>query len=313
MKLVEVINLKKHFQSGLFRKRYIKAVDGISFQIAKGETFALAGESGCGKSTVGRCVLHLSEPTSGEIYFKGVNISKLDKAIKYFRKKMQIIFQDADSSLNPRMRVVDLILEPLKVHGLLNGQKRQEALQLMEMVSLPPDILARYPHELSGGQKQRVGIARAIALSPEFVVADEPAASLDISVQAQVIAIMKKLQEELGTAYLFISHNFRVIKIMADKLAVMYLGKFVEVGNADTVLNNPAHPYTQALLSAVPAPGLSARRQRIVFTGEIPSALHPPPGCRFHTRCPKVKKICSEVEPMLCEIENNHLVACHFA
>jgi len=313
VKLIEVKNLKKRFSSGMFRKSYVKAVDGISFEIARGETFALVGESGCGKSTVGRCVLHLIEPTSGEIYFKGVNISGLKGGIRRLRKKMQIIFQDADGSLNPRMRVFDLILEPLRVHRLLNGNEREKAFQLMELVSLTPDILERCPHELSGGQRQRVGIARAIALSPEFIVADEPAASLDLSVQAQMLDLMKRLQAELGIAYLFISHNLRVVKLMADKVAVMYLGKLVEVGDAGKIFYGSAHPYTQALLSAVSTTDSSAGRKRIVLEGEIPSPLNPPPGCRFHTRCPKAGKICSVVKPVLCEIEDRHLVACHFA
>ena len=314
VKLIEVKNLKKHFSSGMFRKNYVKAVDGISFEVARGETFALVGESGCGKSTVGRCVLHLIEPTSGEIYFKGVNISGLKgRSIRRLRKKMQIIFQDADGSLNPRMRVFDLILEPLRVHRLVNGNEKEKAFQLMELVSLTPDILDRCPHELSGGQRQRVGIARAMALSPEFIVADEPAASLDLSVQAQMLDLMKRLQAELGIAYLFISHNLRVIKLMADKVAVMYLGKLVEVGDAGKIFYGSVHPYTQALLSAVPTTDPSARRKRIVLEGEPPSPLDPPSGCRFHTRCPEAKAICSVVEPVLREIEDRHSVACHFA
>lgn len=297
----------------MFRKNYVRAVDGISFEIAKGETFALVGESGCGKSTVGRCVLHLIEPTSGEIRFKGVNISGLKGGIRSIRKKMQIIFQDADGSLSPRMRVFDLILEPLRVHRLLNGNENEKALRLMELVNLTPDILDRRPHELSGGQRQRVGIARAIALTPEFIVADEPAASLDLSVQAQMLDLMKRLQAELGIAYLFISHNLRVVKLMADKVAVMYLGRLVEVGDAKKIFHGSAHPYTQALLAAVPTAYPSARRKRIVLEGEIPSPLNPPSGCGFHTRCPEAGRICSEVEPAFREIEDRHLVACHFA
>jgi oligopeptide/dipeptide ABC transporter ATP-binding protein len=312
-KLLEVNNLKKRFSSGIFRKSYVKAVDGISFEIARGETFALVGESGCGKSTVGRCILHLLAPTSGEIYFKGVHISGLKRGLRRLRKKMQIIFQDTDGSLNPRMRVFDLILEPLRVHRLVNGRESEKAFELMEKVNLPFDILDRYPHELSGGQRQRVGIARAMALNPEFIVADEPTSSLDLSVQAQMLDLMKRLQTEFGTAYLFISHNLRVVKFIADKVAVMYLGKLVEVGDARIIFHAPAHPYTQALLSAVPTSDPLARRKRIVLEGEIPSPLNPPSGCRFHTRCPEARGICSEIEPVLCETEDRRLVACHFA
>jgi len=312
-KLVEVKNLKKHFTSGLFRKSYVKAVDGVSFEIGEGETFALVGESGCGKSTVGRCILRLIEPTSGEVYFNSENILGSNGNLRELRRKMQIIFQDGDGSLNPRMRVFDLLTEPLRVHRLINGQSREKAAGLMKLVNLTPDLLGRYPHELSGGQRQRIGIARAMSLNPEFVVADEPAASLDLSVQAQMLELMKRLQAEFGISYLFISHNLNVVKLMADRVAVMYLGKLVEVGDAEKIFNGSAHPYTQALLSAVPTTDPSARRKRIVLKGEIPTPLNPPSGCRFHPRCPEAMGICSEIEPRLQEIGTGHSVACHFA
>ncbi len=313
VKLIEVKDLKKRFSSGLFRESCVWGVDGISFEISKMETFALVGESGCGKSTVGRCVLRLIEPTSGEIYFKGVNILSLKGGIRHLRKKMQIIFQDADGSLNPRMRVFDLILEPLKVHRKINGQERERAFELTKMVGLTPDILDRYPSELSGGQRQRVGIARAVALGPEFIVADEPAASLDLSAQAQILDLMKRLQARFEISYLFISHNLRVVKLMADKVAVMYLGKLVEVGDVKKIFNTPAHPYTQALISTVPTKFPSPKKKGMVPKGEIPSHLNPPSGCGFHSRCPEAKGICSEIQPVLREIEDRHLVACHFA
>ncbi len=312
-KLIEVKNLKKYFSSGIFRKSYVKAVDGVSFEIRKGETFALVGESGCGKSTVGRCTLRLVEPTSGEVYFKGIDILGLNRELRDLRRKMQIIFQDADGSLNPRMRILELLVEPLRVHGLLNGRGMAEALRLLELVNLTPDLLGRYPHELSGGQRQRVGIARAITLNPEFIVADEPAASLDLSVQAQMLDLMKRLQGEFGMGYLFISHNVNIVRLMAERIAVMYLGKFVEVGDTRKIFNGAAHPYTQALLSAVPTTDPSARQNRIVLEGEIPSPINPPSGCRFHPRCPEAKAVCSEVEPALQDTGSGHLVACHFA
>ena len=311
-RLTEVRDLRKYFSSGIFRKVYVKAVDGVFFEIGKGETFGLVGESGCGKTTVGRCLLHLIEPTSGEVRFKGEDILRFNgERLRVLRRKMQIIFQDADGSLNPRMRVFDLLVEPLRVHGLLNGRGNEEALRLLELVNLTPDLLIRFPHELSGGQRQRIGIARAMALSPEFIVADEPAASLDLSVQAQILELMKRLQEEFGISYLLISHNLRMVKLMADRVAVMYLGKFVEVGRVEEVFKRPAHPYTQALLSAVPSLNPGGRR-RILLRGEPPSPINPPPGCRFHPRCPHAQDICRECEPELKKMSGAHLVACHF-
>ncbi len=308
-KLIEVKDLKKYFASGIVRKSVVKAVDGISFGIARGETLALVGESGCGKSTVGRCVLRLIEPTSGHIYYKGNDILGLKGMPGELRKSMQIIFQDADGSMNPRMRVYDLLLEPLKVHGLANGRNMEKVLELMEMVNLTPDLLSRYPHELSGGQRQRIGIARAMALSPRFIVADEPAASLDLSVQAQMLELMKKFQAEYGIGYLYISHNLRIVRIMADKVAVMYLGKLVETGTKGDIFERAKHPYTQALLSAIPVIDPKARKKRILLEGDIPSPMNPPAGCRFHTRCPYRERKCALEEPALAG--DGHKVACH--
>jgi oligopeptide/dipeptide ABC transporter ATP-binding protein len=311
--LIEVKNLKKYFSGGIFRKNYIKAVDGVSFNIKKRETFGLVGESGCGKSTVGRCLLHLLEPTSGAIRFKDRDLMDFKGDLRDLRRKMQIFFQDADGSLNPRMRVSELLLEPQKAHGLIKGKGTDNALKLMEIVNLAPDILKRYPHELSGGQRQRIGIARAMSLTPDFIVADEPTASLDLSVQAQMLYLMQKLQQDSHVSYLFISHNLKAVRIMADRLAVMYLGKFVEVGSKDKIFNQPGHPYTQALLSAVRDVAPLNNHKRIILSGEIPSPLNPPAGCRFHPRCPKARPDCSEIEPALQEMGENHLVACNMA
>jgi oligopeptide/dipeptide ABC transporter ATP-binding protein len=312
-KLIEVKNLKKYFASGLFRKSYVKAVDGVSFEINRGETLSVVGESGCGKSTVGRCILCLTEPTSGEVFFNGIDILRSRNDLRGLRKKMQIIFQDADASLNPRMTVFDLIREPLLIHKLANRRRGEKVLELAEMVNLTPELLSRYPHELSGGQRQRIGVARVMALTPEFIVADEPAASLDVSVQAQMLDLMKGLQEEFGIGYLFISHNLNIVRLMADRVAVKYLGKFVEVGDTQRIFNGAAHPYTQALLSAMPVSDAMAVRKRIVLEGEIPSPINPPSGCAFHPRCREAKEICSKVEPALQDMGRGHLVACHFA
>ncbi len=312
IKLIKVKNLKKYFSSGIFRTNCIKAVDGISFEIAEKETFALVGESGCGKSTVGRCLLRLIKPTSGEIYFKDINISGIKENNKNLKRKMQIIFQDSDGSLNPGMRIFDLVIEPLKVHGIINDCAEEKTLQLLNLVSLSPDILDRYPNELSGGQRQRVGIARAIALNPEFIVADEPAASLDLSLQARIMELMKRLQTELGISYLFISHNLRLVKLMADKVAVMYLGRFVEIGDAEKIFNGPVHPYTQALVSAVPDFCLAEKQRRIVLKGDISNSLNHLSGCVFHARCPVAKPICLNELPVRRRVGKKHWVWCHF-
>jgi oligopeptide/dipeptide ABC transporter ATP-binding protein len=311
-KLIKVKNLKKYFVSGMFNKGTIKAVDGVSFEVEKGETFALVGESGCGKSTVGRCLLRLLKPTSGEIFFNGMGLEKMKGNPRVLRRKMQMIFQDADGSLNPRMRVIDLLLEPLKVHGLINGTKEEEVLKLLELANLSPDMIGRYPHELSGGQRQRIGIARAMSLIPEFVVADEPAASLDPSVQAQMLDLMKRFQKKYDIGYLFISHNLNVVRLMADRIAVMYMGKFIEVGKPKSIFDHAKHPYTRALLSAVLSPYPWTKQKRIVLKGELPSPFNPPLGCRFQSRCSEAKYSCAYNEPVLREIENEHLVACNF-
>lgn len=308
-KLIEVVDLKKYFGSGIFKKSWIKAVDGVSFEICSKETFALVGESGCGKSTVGRCTLNLIRPTAGHVYFKDMDISSMNEVSRDIRKRIQVIFQDADGTLNPRMKVFDLMLEPFRVHGLSNGHGKEMVNELIEMVNLTPDLLGRYPHELSGGQRQRIGIARAMALNPEFIVADEPAASLDLSVQAQILDLMRKFQAEHGIGYLYISHNLKIVKLMADKVAVMYLGKLVEVGRTNDVFNCAKHPYTQALISAIPILDPCAGRKRILLKGDIPSPLNPPAGCRFHTRCPYRMKRCMIEEPAL--VGDKHMVACH--
>jgi oligopeptide/dipeptide ABC transporter ATP-binding protein len=311
-KVIEVRELKKYFTSGLFRKSVAKAVDGVSFEIRKGETLGLVGESGCGKSTVGRCTVRLVEPTCGEIILNGTNISRINGDIRMLRKKMQIIFQDADGALNPRMRVSDLLIEPLKVHGLVNGQRTAQVAELMEMVNLPHDLTERYPHELSGGQRQRIGIARAISLNPEFIVADEAAASLDLLVQAQMLNLLKKLQSERGISCLFISHNLSIIRLIADRVAVMYLGRFVEIGKTKDIFSNAVHPYTQALLSAAPRIDTLAQPQKKMLIGEIPSPLQPPIGCRFHPRCSRSHNRCSQTTPEKRLIGEGHWTWCHY-
>ena len=307
--LIEVEGLKKYYSSGVFQKSVVRAVDGISFKIGAGETFALVGESGCGKTTVGRCVLRLTEPTGGRVFFDGEDILGRKALDRDMRKRMQIIFQDADGSLNPRMRVYDLILEPFRVHGLVKGDGYGQVCELMETVNLTPDLLSRYPHELSGGQRQRIGIARAVALSPRFIVADEPAASLDLSVQAQMLELMKKLQKDGGISYLYISHNLRIVRIMADRIGVMYLGKLVETGTKEDIFSRAAHPYTRALLSAIPSVDPAARKKRILLEGDLPGPIDMPSGCRFHPRCPYREEKCKAEEPTL--KGNGHQVACH--
>jgi len=281
----------------------VKAVDGVSFYINDGETLGLVGESGCGKSTLGRTVIRLEEPTSGKILYNGNDISTSDrKSLKWLRKEIQMIFQDPHSSLDPRMTVGGSIGEALIIHGI--GGERSIA-DLLEKVGLPPEFASRYPHELSGGQKQRVGIARALAVMPKLIIADEPVSALDISVQAQILNLLMDLQKEYGLGYLFIAHNLSVMRHIADRVTVMYLGKIVEQGNNDEVFNNPLHPYTLALLSA--APGM--RTERLPLHGEVPSPINPPRGCRFHTRCPKRMRVCEEVEPG--NTGKEHTVACH--
>lgn len=307
MALLEVKNVKKYYPMtrGFIYSRNIgeiRAVDDVSLYINAGETLGLVGESGCGKSTLGRTVLRLEEPTSGKIVFNGIDISIADrKELKWLRKEMQMIFQDPHSSLDPRMTVEDSIGEVLYIHGI----KERSIDELLEKVGLSKDFASRYPHELSGGQKQRIGIARALAVEPKLIIADEPVSALDISVQAQILNLLMDIQKEYGMTYLFIAHNLSVIRHIADRVAVMYLGKIVEQGYTNDIFENPLHPYTQALLSAIP--GMKTRR--LALHGEVPSPINPPKGCRFHTRCPKRMEICEEHEPEICADE--HAVACH--
>ncbi|MDP2916367.1 MAG: dipeptide ABC transporter ATP-binding protein [Dehalococcoidia bacterium] len=316
-KLVEVKGLKKYYPvtAGLLSRHIadVKAVDGVSFHIAEGETLGLVGESGCGKSTLGRTMLRLEEPTSGSICYRGEDITGWDrKELKALRKEMQMIFQDPQSSLDPRMTIGDSIGEALLVHGMKNERERLELVaQLLKQVGLEPEHADRYPHEFSGGQKQRIGIARALAVNPKLIVADEPVSALDVSVQAQILNLMMDLQHSLGLAFLFIAHDLAVIGHVSNRIAVMYLGQIVEMADKAELLCHPLHPYTEALLSAVPVPDPHLERKRIVLQGEVPSPLKPPPGCRFHTRCPRGSKGCSEAEPELAELKPGHFVACH--
>ncbi len=313
--VVEARNLKKYFPvKGILRtKAWVKAVDGVSFKIEKGKTLGLVGESGSGKTTVGKLVIRLLEPTSGEVLFHGRNIYKLKgKELKEFRRKAQMVFQDPYSSLNPRMTVFQLLLEPLKVHGIEVNDPEEFAVKLLYKVGLNETHLYRYPHEFSGGQRQRIAIARVLALQPEFIVLDEPTSALDVSVQAQILELLKELQRDMGLTYLFISHDLGVVRYMSDYIAVMYLGKIVEYGPAEEVFEKPLHPYTQILLASIPVPDpVEARKPRkLRITGEPPSPINPPPGCRFHPRCPMVMERCRREEPPLMEVESDHYVAC---
>jgi oligopeptide/dipeptide ABC transporter ATP-binding protein len=319
--ILEVKNLKKYFpiKRGILFSRHVgdvKAVDGVSFYIRKGETLGLVGESGCGKSTVARTIIRLLDPTDGEIIFDGVDISKLPySSLRRIRRDMQIIFQDPYSSLNPRMTVSEIIGEPLQVHKIVSSSKEREkrVQELLELVGLAPYHATRYPHEFSGGQRQRIGIARALALNPKFIVADEPTSALDVSIRSQIINLLQDLQKEFKLTYLFISHDLAVIRHICDRIAVMYLGKIVELSENEDLYTSPLHPYTQALLSAIPIPDpeLAEKRKKIVLTGDVPSPVNPPSGCRFHPRCPSAMDICSKIEPELKEIKPNHFVACH--
>jgi oligopeptide transport system ATP-binding protein len=309
--LIEVNRLVKHFPVEN-SDDVVRAVDDVSFEIIAGETLGLVGESGCGKSTVGRCLLRLIEPTSGEVLFENKNIVDLAHGeMQKLRREMQIIFQDPYSSLNPRLSIRSIIAEPLKIHRI--GAKREQnerVADLLQKVGLDPKYADRYPHEFSGGQRQRIGIARALALNPKFIICDEPVSALDVSIQAQVVNLLQELQEEFGLTYLFISHGLAVVEHISDRVAVMYLGKIVEICGADELYANPLHPYTQALLSAIPVPDPKAKRERIVLRGDVPTPINPPSGCRFRTRCPLAIDECAKVVPELREITPGHFAAC---
>ncbi|MGH2699642.1 MAG: ABC transporter ATP-binding protein [Actinomycetota bacterium] len=321
--LLRVEDLKVYFpiKSGLIIDRHVgdvKAVDGISFEIKRGETLGLVGESGCGKTTVGRTILRLYDPTEGRIIFDGEDIASLSQSdMRKLRGRMQMVFQDPYSSLNPRQNVGNLIAEPLKIHGIATGDEaRARSEKLLDVVGLPKSATARYPHEFSGGQRQRIGLARALALNPDLIVADEPVSALDVSIQAQMVNLLEELQEEFDLTYLFIAHDLAVVRHISDRIAVMYLGKIVEVASADELYASPRHPYTMALLSAVPIPDprVEATRERILLKGDLPSPANPPPGCRFHTRCPfRQAERCDTEVPELRRLADGHVAACHYA
>ena len=322
--LIKVQNLKKHFpiRRGVLRRQVgaIQAVDGISFDIYKGETLGLVGESGCGKSTAGRTILQLLDATEGEVFFNGEELTAIKKGeMRKKRRQMQMIFQDPYASLNPRMQVGNIIGEPLDIHNIGKSSERTDRVQeLLSVVGLNPYFVRRYPHEFSGGQRQRIGIARALATNPSFIVADEPISALDVSIQAQVVNLMDDLKAQLGLTYLFIAHDLSMVRYISDRVAVMYLGRIVELGERDDVYDNPLHPYTQALLSAIPIPDpdAEAKRERILLEGEVPSPANPPSGCRFHPRCAYATDVCNQEDPQSRNLGTNdrpHLVACHHA
>ena len=314
-KLLEVQHLQQFFpvKGKLFQKQYVQAVDDVSFYINKGETFGLVGESGCGKTTTGRTVLRLYEPTGGKIIYGGQDVTNVD--FKPYRKKMQIVFQDPYASLDPRMTVGDIVGEPIDIHHLAANSKERndKILSLLERVGLNSEHANRYPHEFSGGQRQRIGIARALAVDPEFIVCDEPISALDVSIQAQVVNMFEDLQQQMGLTYLFIAHDLAIVKHISNRIGVMYLGKLVEMASSDALYANPIHPYTQSLLSAIPVPDpkQSRQRKRIVLEGDVPSPLNPPSGCRFRTRCPYATERCAAEVPEFKEYETGHFAACH--
>lgn len=312
--LLSVKNLKKHFH--MDKKEILKAVDGISFDIYKGETFGLVGESGCGKSTAGRTMIGLYDRTDGEVIFNGKDVHAMSEKERFqFHRQMQMIFQDPYASLNPRSTVKEIISEPMEVHGLYKDKKErlERIYQLLEDVGLNRDHANRYPHEFSGGQRQRIGIARALALDPDFIIADEPISALDVSVQAQVVNLLKRLQKEKGLTYLFIAHDLSMVKQISNRIGVMYLGHIVELTASNQLYKKPLHPYTQALLSAIPIPDpdIEDKRERIILEGELPSPMNPPSGCVFRTRCPHAMEVCAKERPVWQEIDTNHFVACH--
>jgi len=316
-KLLDILALKKYFpiKKGIFRKTvgWVQAVDGVSVVVKQGEALGLVGESGCGKSTLGKCIVKLLEPTSGKMLYKGEDVAAMGAGqTKRFRRKVQAIFQDPYSSLNPRMSVGEIVGEPLKVHALYTSADRKlKVKDLLEKVGISSEYATRFPHEFSGGQRQRIGIARALALNPEFIICDEPVSALDVSVQAQVINLLDDLKAEFDLSYLFIAHDLSVVEHVCDRIAVMYLGKIVEIAKDTDLYTHPLHPYTQALLSAIPLPDPRRKKARTILKGEVPSPINPPAGCRFHPRCPLKEEKCAQEEPELKLIQNEHWVACH--
>lgn len=315
--LLKIKDMKIYYpvsSHSLGKTEYVKAVDGVSFEVKKGEVFGIVGESGCGKSTLGRGICKLEEPTAGEIFLDGEDISAYSsRQMRPVRKKVQMVFQDPYASLNPRMSVFDIIAEPLIIHGLTQSreERKEKVLGLLRKVGLDDYHANRYPHEFSGGQRQRIGIARALAVEPKLIIADEPVSALDVSIQAQVLNLLSQLRKEFSLTYIFVAHDLSVVEHISDRVGVMYLGNFVEVGAKEELYKRPLHPYTQALLSAVPVPDPSVKRERVILEGSIPSALNPPEGCKFHTRCPKCMDICSRKPPERYQADENHYVYCH--